>query len=94
MPDELRHFGEALRQELAESMRLLLELLEQKEVLESDPKAKESMSIRASYLQPLHFLQIELLNRIRASEEDDKATLERAMMITIAGIAIGMRNTG
>ena len=94
VPDELRHFGEALRQELAESMRLLLELLEQKEVLESDPKAKESMSIRASYLQPLHFLQIELLNRIRASEEDDKATLERAMMITIAGIAIGMRNTG
>jgi phosphoenolpyruvate carboxylase len=76
-------------------MQLLLELLDQKEVLETDLKAKESMLIRASYLQPLHFLQIELLSRIRAlTEEDPKPTLERAMMITIAGIAIGMRNTG
>ena len=95
VPDNLRHFGEALREELTDSMQLLLQLLNQKEVLETDLKAKESMLIRASYLQPLHFLQIELLSRIRASENDEpESTLERAMMITIAGIAIGMRNTG
>ena len=94
VPNELRHFGEGLREELADSMKLLLSLLKQDDVLESDPKAKESMHIRASYLQPLHFVQIELLSRIREAEDEPNAMLERAMMITIAGIAIGMRNTG
>ena len=60
VPQELQHFGQTLRDELKDSMGLLLELLEQKEVMESDPKGKESMHIRAGYLQPLHFLQIEL----------------------------------
>jgi phosphoenolpyruvate carboxylase len=63
--------------------------------MESDPKGSTSMNIRASYLQPLHYLQIELLKRIRALDEHEHdATLERAMMVTIAGIAVGMRNTG
>jgi phosphoenolpyruvate carboxylase len=53
------------------------------------------MNIRASYLQPLHYLQIELLKRIRQLDDNEHdATLERAMMVTIAGIAVGMRNTG
>jgi phosphoenolpyruvate carboxylase len=53
------------------------------------------MNSRASYLQPLHYLQIELLKRIRRlnSQEHD-ATLEHAMMVTIAGITLGLRNTG
>ena len=95
VPQELRHFGEALRTELGDSVSLLLELLNQESVMESDEKGKESMSIRAGYLQPLHYLQIELLSRIRELGEDaTDATLERAMMVTIAGIAVGMRNTG
>ena len=95
VPQELRHFGEALRTELGDSVSLLLELLNQDSVMESDEKGKESMSIRAGYLQPLHYLQIELLSRIRELGEDaTDATLERAMMVTIAGIAVGMRNTG
>ncbi|MEC8232119.1 MAG: phosphoenolpyruvate carboxylase [Pseudomonadota bacterium] len=40
-------------------------------------------------------MQIELLDRIRKAGDDAQNTsLERAMMVTIAGIAIGMRNTG
>lgn len=94
VPDELRHFGKALRDELQTSINLLLSLLGQQSVMESDPKGKESMAIRAGYLQPLHFLQIELLSRIRALGEKHDPVLERAMMVTIAGIAVGMRNTG
>jgi phosphoenolpyruvate carboxylase len=57
------------------------------------------MNIRAGYLQPLHYLQIELLDRIRKAEaskfsDDDVTTLERAMMVAITGIAVGIRNTG
>ncbi|WJG08804.1 phosphoenolpyruvate carboxylase [Aliiglaciecola sp. LCG003] len=95
VPEQLQHFGESLREELADSIELLMSLLKQQSVMESDPKGKESMSIRAGYLQPLHFLQIELLSRIRKlSDEQHDATLERAMMVAITGIAVGMRNTG
>lgn len=94
VPTELQHFGQSLRTELNDSVTLLLELLEQKSVMEFDPKGKESMTIRAGYLQPLHFLQIELLARIRALGDAQDPTLERAMMVAITGIAVGMRNTG
>ena len=53
------------------------------------------MNIRAAYLEPLHYLQIELLSRIRQLDEDEHdANLDKAMMVAISGIAIGMRNTG
>jgi phosphoenolpyruvate carboxylase len=94
VPEELQYFGQALREELQESITLLMELLQQKTVMEKDPVGKNSMNIRAGYLQPLHYLQIELLKRIRAKGDDSDPVLERAMMVTIAGIAVGMRNTG
>lgn len=95
VPVELRHFGQQLRDELTQSIALLLKLLGQDEVMESDAKGKESMNIRNGYLQPLHYLQMELLERIRAADEDDiPSDLQRAMMVTITGIAVGMRNTG
>lgn len=95
VPTELRHFGEKLRSELTDAIALSLKLSGQKEVMESDPKGKQSMSIRADYLQPLHYLQMELLSRIRQlAEGNEDKTLEKAMMVTITGIAVGMRNTG
>lgn len=95
VPDELKHFGDALREELSESIDSLLALTGQKSIMDKDPQGKESMNIRAGYLQPLHYLQIELLDRIRKAGDDvHNSVLERAMMVTIAGIAIGMRNTG
>jgi phosphoenolpyruvate carboxylase len=95
VPDELKHFGETLREELQFSMETLLSITGQETIMESDPSGRESMNIRAAYLEPLHYLQIELLKRIRERGDDSaQSDLERAMMVTIAGIAIGMRNTG
>lgn len=95
VPEELRHFGEKLRSELTDAIALSLKLSGQSEVMESDPKGKQSMSIRADYLQPLHYLQMELLHRIRQlAEGNEDKVLEKAMMVTITGIAVGMRNTG
>lgn len=96
VPTELKPIGKQLRQELKDSVNLLLTLLKQKKVMETDPAGKESMQIRATYLEPLHYLQIELLSRIRLAKEasDTPSMLEQAMMVTIGGIAIGMRNTG
>lgn len=95
VPNELKHFGQALRDELEASVTSLLRLTGQADIMADDPQGKESMNIRSHYLQPLHFLQIELLARIREANADVTQTdVERAMMVAIAGIAIGMRNTG
>lgn len=99
VPDNLTHFGEALRNELTQSMQSLLNITDHEHMMEGDPNARNNMHIRAGYLQPLHYLQIELLDRTRKAEssqfkDDDKEVLERAMMVAITGIAVGMRNTG
>ena len=99
VPDELAHFGKALREELTESMQSLLNITGHEHMMEDDPLGRNSMNIRAGYLQPLHYLQIELLDRIRKAKaskfsDDDVKTLERAMMVAITGIAVGIRNTG
>jgi phosphoenolpyruvate carboxylase len=99
VPDNLKHFGEGLRAELKDSIASILRILDHTDMMEDDPHGKLSMEIRGGYLEPLHYLQIELLDRIRkegSSEynDNDTATLEMAMMVTITGIAIGLRNTG
>ncbi|MFC3121079.1 phosphoenolpyruvate carboxylase [Agaribacter flavus] len=99
VPTELSHFGEALRTELRDSIDSLLSITGHEHMMEDDPHGRTSMNIRATYLQPLHYLQIELLDRIRKAEasnfsDNDVETLERAMMVAITGIAVGMRNTG
>jgi len=93
--EDLLHFGESLRHELQTSRQLLLDITHKANLMQDDPQGLNSMQIRADYLQPLHYLQIELLDRIRNLPEDaDPTPIEKAMMVTIAGIAIGMRNTG
>lgn len=99
VPENLVHFGEALREELLQSMQSLLNITGHEHMMEDDPNARNSMQIRAGYLQPLHYVQIELLDRIRKAQsssysDNDVAILERAMMVAITGIAVGMRNTG
>jgi phosphoenolpyruvate carboxylase len=49
--------------------------------------------VRNPYLDPLHVLQVELMRASRAHTEES-AEETRALMITVAGIAAGMRNTG
>ncbi len=92
---ELKHFGESLRNELQQSRTDLLHITHKNNLMQDDPQGLNSMHIRADYLQPLHYLQIELLKRTRqVDDEHEISAIEKAMMVTITGIAIGMRNTG
>ena len=61
-------------------------------LLDREPTLRTTLEIRDNYLEPLHHLQIQLLARHRAGEDDPE--LERALLLTINGIAAGMRNTG
>lgn len=56
------------------------------------PWIAESIKLRNIYTDPLNLLQVELLRRLRSGENNH--ALEQALMITITGIAAGMRNTG
>lgn len=97
--EPLRHLGVELAQRLEQDSEALKALLSEDHLMRDDAWNRESILLREPYLEPLHWLQIELLERDRRAEADDLPTeqvaiIEKALMVTIAGIAAGMRNTG
>jgi phosphoenolpyruvate carboxylase len=92
--DELRPLGQQLRDLLSQAEHMVLALTGQTRLLGSDPVLRESISVRDTYLDPLHLLQVELLARSRRLTEHGETPLERALLVSVAGIAAGLRNTG
>ena len=86
-----RVFGR-LEAEWRDTVRLLLDITGQGELLEGNPSLARSLRHRMPYIDPLNHLQVGLLRRFRAS--DDEERLKRAILITINGIAAGLRNSG
>ncbi|HKK54948.1 phosphoenolpyruvate carboxylase [Marinobacter sp.] len=92
----LLNLGKDLRERLRGCIDNLLELKQQKALLEHEPVFAHSMRVRNPYVDPLHYLQAELLKRDRENEGKGEVhdMVERALKVTMAGIAAGMRNTG
>ena len=90
--ESLLPLGDELRDQLKYDEAAVLNLLEQKHVLENDKWNLRSFELRHPYLLPLHLMQIEVLKRLR--EKPEHPELEQILMVTMAGIATGMRNTG
>lgn len=90
--ESLLPLGNELRDQLTHDERAILNLLDQQVALEKDEWNRVSFDVRRPYLLPLHLLQIEALKRLRA--EPEHPALEQLLMVTMAGIATGMRNTG
>ncbi|GEA51335.1 phosphoenolpyruvate carboxylase [Vibrio inusitatus NBRC 102082] len=89
----LWRLGESLRTQLQKDIQAVLKVENNENLMQSDPWGLESIRLRNIYVDPLNMLQVELLKRTRKTEENNP-DLEEALMITIAGIAAGMRNTG
>lgn len=94
---ELLLLGHELRQRLQQALDSLLELKGQSRLLHHNQALAQSMRIRAPYLLPLHLLQAELMKRRRlhlANNPHGQSPVDHALMVSIAGIAAGLRNTG
>ena len=81
-----------LRAEWQATVAALLEIMEQKSLLESNPLLSRSIRNRFPYLDPLNHVQIELLKRHRAGDTDEHTV--RDIHRTINGVATGLRNSG
>ncbi|GAA1964359.1 phosphoenolpyruvate carboxylase [Terrabacter lapilli] len=96
VPDEVAGVFDTIREEHARTVEEVLRLTGQKELLEASPVLRRTLELRDSYLAPLHALQTSLLARSRAvpEEAEPDADVQRALLLTINGIAAGLRNTG
>jgi len=87
-------FG-AIRQEYERTVRLICRVAKIEQLLDNSPVLQTSIARRNPYVDPLSYVQIELLRRLRASPDGpDHAELEDVILLSISGIAAGLKNTG
>jgi phosphoenolpyruvate carboxylase len=90
---KLRELEKRFRDRMQELVDIVNKLKGQEELLQSTPDIKRSLELRHPYTDPLQFLQVELMKRSRDATEENEL-LDKALLVTIAGIAASMRNTG
>jgi phosphoenolpyruvate carboxylase len=91
VPPHLKPLGAELRARLEAAIRGVLEVTGQSELLESNRVIRRSIGVRNPYVDPINLVQVELLRRLREAPDPDVRT---ALMVTVNGIAAGLRNTG
>jgi phosphoenolpyruvate carboxylase len=94
VPTELHHFLDTITEEFELTVKEILALTEKETLLGDQPILARTLQVRDAYLSPLHLLQVNLLHRVRTAGEAPDAMLVRALLLTINGVAAGLRNTG
>ena len=92
VPAELVEVGDRLQERFAGSVDAIRQLTGREGMLDPDDVLRRSIDVRNPYVDPINLVQIELLERLR--ERPDDVALRDALMVTINGVAAGMRNTG
>ena len=92
VPSELRPLGARLRAALEQTRANLLTVTATDELLADNAVLRRSIAVRNPYVDPINLVQVELLRRLRETP-DDPDVLD-ALLVTINGVAAGMRNTG
>ena len=93
VPEALRPLGDDLRNRLELACRTVLDALDSGRLLADNPVLRRSIEVRNPYVDPINIVQIDLLERLRG-ESVVGPELWQAFLVTVNGIAAGMRNVG
>ena len=91
VPTDLHHLFDVVRDEHARTLAAVTTLTG-RELLGDLPTIAHTLRVRDRYLDPIHVLQVALLERTRAGDESRR--IRRALLLSVNGVAAGMRNTG
>ena len=94
VPAELQHFLGTITTEFELTVSEILTLTGKSELLGDQAVLARTLQVRDMYLAPLQLLQVNLLHRVRSEGENADPALIRALLLTINGVAAGLRNTG
>lgn len=90
-----REIFSMIREEYERTVHMVCLVAQIKRPLDNAPVLQRSIDRRNPYVDPLSYIQVELLKRLRAAPEGpDHAALEDAILLSISGIAAGLKNTG
>ena len=84
---------ETIRTEFEQTVDEVLRITGQRALLDHSPALQRTLGVRAPYIDPLNYLQISLLGRQRSEQQPDPLQA-RALLLSINGIAAGLKNTG
>lgn len=93
VPSQLRSPFDLIQAEYERTVDRVLSVTGESGLLGAATPLRRTLDVRDAYLAPLHDLQIALLQRVRASN-DPHEELRRALLLSVNGIAAGLRNTG
>ncbi|MBI5564794.1 MAG: phosphoenolpyruvate carboxylase [Chloroflexi bacterium] len=86
-----------IRAEYDRTVAAVLRVTQHTELMQDDPVIQRSIQLRNPYVDPLNYLQVDMLRRVRAltdQDSDEAQAVREVIVLTINGIAAGLRNTG
>ncbi|WP_332692263.1 phosphoenolpyruvate carboxylase [Halalkalibacter lacteus] len=94
---EDKTIGERIFQDISDEYKrteeILLRITDNQKLLDNTPNIQESVQRRNPYVDPLNFLQVDLIQKMRESDEQSEELLTE-VLLTISGVAAGLVNTG